>query len=92
MGFHSGKLLNKINVYNDWLNSICLWNKDYLFVGCDDKSIKLIDLNTNKVIKDLNGHKNRILSIKKIIHPKYGECLISQDADESQIKLWIISK
>ena len=31
--FHSGKLLNKIYVYNDWLNSICLTNKDYLFVG-----------------------------------------------------------
>ena len=90
--FHSGKLLKKINVYNDRLNSICLWNKDYLFVGCADKSIKLIDLNTKKVIKDLNGHKERILSIKRIIHPKYGECLISQDAGKSQIKLWIISK
>ena len=31
--FHSGKLLNKVYVYNDWLNSICLANKDYLFVG-----------------------------------------------------------
>ena len=57
-----------------------------------NNSIKLIDLNTKKVIKDLNGHKKRILSIKKIIHPKYGECLISQDADDSQIKLWIIAK
>ena len=90
--FHSGKLLNKINVYNGWLNSICLWNKDYLFVGCADKSIKLIDFNTKNVIKDLKGHRDKILSIKKIIHPKYGECLISQDAGKSQIKLWIISK
>ena len=57
-----------------------------------NNSIKLIDLNTKKVIKELNGHRDRILSIKKIIHPKYGECLITQDADKSQIKLWIISK
>ena len=90
--FHSRKLLNKINIYIDWLNSLCLWKEDYLFVGCSDKSIKLINLNTKKVIKELKGHRDRILSIKKIIHPKYGECLITQDADKSQIKLWIISK
>ena len=89
--FHSAKLLNKIIINNEWLNSICLWNKEYLFVGCKDSSIKLIELNTNKVIKNMNGHNNRILTIKKMIHPKYGECLISQDADDSHIKLWINS-
>ena len=30
-----------------------------------NNSIKLIDLNTKKVIKELNGHRDRILSIKK---------------------------
>ena len=90
--FHTAKLLNKININNEWLYSICLWNEDYLFVGCKDSSIKLIKLNESKIIKNLNGHTNKVLTIKKIYLPKYGECLISQDADNSQIKLWKISK
>ena len=89
--FHFAELLRKIYINNDWLYSICLWNKEYLFVGCMDSSIKLIKLNESKIIKNLKGHTNKVLTIKKIIHPKYGECLISQDADDSQIKLWTIS-
>ena len=30
--------------------------------------------------------------IKKIRHPKYGECIISQDFIKGQIKLWINNK
>ena len=89
--FHSAKLLKKIYINNDWLYSICLWNKEYLFVGCKDSSIKLIKLNESKIIKNLKGHTNKVLTIIKFIHPKYGECLISQDSDDSQIKLWKIS-
>ena len=89
--FHSGELLIKINVCNKGLNGICLWNNEYLFVGCEDKTIKLINLNKSLIIKNLNGHKKSIINIKKIIHPKYGECLISQASDSDNIKLWIIS-
>ncbi len=89
--FHSAKLLNKIDINNEWLYSICLWNEEYLFVGCKDSSIKLIKLSESKIIKNLTGHTNKVLTIKKIKLPKYGECLISQDADYSQIKLWKIS-
>ena len=88
--FYSGVLLNKIKIDNCRLYGICLWNKDYLFVGCDDKNIKLIDLNKGIVIKDLIGHNKSVAAIKKIIHPQYGECLLSQNIDNSQIKLWII--
>jgi len=88
--FHSSLLLNKIKVSNRILREICLWNKEYLFAGCDDKKIKLIDLNSGKIIKELKAHKDKVLSIKTIIHPKYGECLISQGAGNSSIKLWAI--
>ena len=54
--FHSGNQLNKIHIGNDWLYGICLWNDDYLFVGWFDKTIKLIELQTGKVIKTLSGH------------------------------------
>ena len=88
--FHSGLLINKIKVRKDYnLYGLCLWNNDYLFVGCEDKTIKLIELKSGKNIKSLIGHNNRVITIKKIILPKYGECLISQGYNNDQIKLWI---
>ena len=88
--FHSAELLIKIkSISNVNLNSICLWNSDYLLVGCDDKTIKVIDLNKRKVISSLKGHEQCVLTIRKLIHPKYGECLISQGFDKDTIKLWI---
>ena len=86
--FHSKELLRRIKITKRELYGICLWNNDYLFVGCDDNSIKLIDINGRKVIKELYNHNNEVISVKKFIHPKYGECLISQGFDD-QIKLWV---
>ena len=87
--FHSGELIDKIFVSKYQLNGICLWNSDYLFVGCHDKNIKLIELNNGK-ITDIIGHKKYVLTIKKINIPRYGDCLISQGPLDDQIKLWVI--
>ena len=87
--FHSGELLNKIKVSNYALYGICVWNDDYIFIGCEDKTIKLIELNTGKIIISLSGHNNEVLTIKKIFIPQYGESLISQGWHDDQIKLWI---
>ena len=85
--FHSGQLLNKIKVCNNgWLIGMCLWDNENLFVGCGDKSIKLIDLKNGLINMNLNGFKNKVLCIKKILHPKYGECLISQEYEKEAIK------
>ena len=86
--FHSGLLLNKIKINNGGLFGISLWNKNYLFIGCKSNIIKLIDINNKKCIKDLNGHNNDVLTIKKFIHPKYGECLISQSYKNDYLKIW----
>ena len=64
---------------------ICLWNINNLFVGCADKTLKLININNGKIIKSLSGHSGKVFTIKKIIYPKYGECLISFGSD---IILW----
>ena len=87
--FYSGLLLNKIKIGDSWLYGICLWNNNYLFVGCSDKSIKLIDLSELFIVKNFKGPTNSILTIKKIVHPEYGECLITQGYNEDQIKIWI---
>ena len=86
--FHSGILLNKIKTGDHKLYGICLWNNNFLFVGCDDKCIKLINLQKKIVINNL-VEENAIITIKKIFHPKYGECLISNDW-RGNIKIWTI--
>jgi len=86
--FHSGKLLNKIKISKNGVSCLCMWNNEYLFAGCDDKKIRLVDLKNRKVIKKLVGHDNIVSDIKKIIIPKLGECLISQGENNEKIKIW----
>ena len=83
--FNTGNLISKIKI-SGMLYGICLWNDDYLFAGSGDNKIKLIDLNNSKIIRELSGHNQVVSTIKKIIHPKYGECLISHGLDS--IILW----
>ena len=88
--FNSGLLLNKFKVCDkvNELRSICLWNNEYLFVGfCE--TIEIINFKTGKIIKGLICDNFRVNSIKKITHPKYGECLIVQGLKNEQIKLLI---
>ncbi len=87
--FHSGILLKRILIYNKRLLGLCLWSDNYIFVGCEDKSIKLIDLKNEEIINNLIGNNDAVLNIKKIKHPKFGDCLISQGFKNNQIKLWI---
>ena len=89
--FHSGVLLNKFKISNEQLRGICPWNDNYLFVGCIDKTIKLVELNNGLIIKNLFGHEDKVITIKKIITSKYGECLISQNLRKSKIIMWRIN-
>ena len=90
--FHTAELLDKFN-FSDILNlyNICIWNQDYIFLGCNNE-IKLVDLKTKKEIKNLKGHLSSVLTIKKINHPKYGEVLISKGFKLDPIKLWTIKE
>ena len=88
--FHSGKLLKKIKTNIKFLNSICLWNNNYLFVGGSDKTIKLIDINKGTIVKEFYGHNKNVITVKKIVYPNYGEFLLSQGIHNDVIKLWVI--
>ena len=90
--FHSGSLLNKINVNYNWLYGLCLWNNNYIFVGCNDKTIKAVEINNGLISKSFVAHSSKVITIKKFFHPKYGECLISQGFINDQIKIWINKK
>ena len=87
--FHSGILLSKIGTGNNELRGICLWNNNYLFVGCTDNTIKLIEIKNGLVIKSLIGYNNEVCTIKKIKHPTFGECILTQGWENDQIKLWV---
>ena len=88
--FHTGKLIKKIKPCNSRLYGICLWYKEYVLVGCEDETIKLIDLKNEKNIMSLTGHTGRVFTVKTINLPEYGECLISQSWLAKQIKLWSV--
>ena len=88
--FHTGIIIIKIKVCDNFINGVCLWDNKHLFVTCDYKSIKLIDIKRGIIIKNLIGQYDNTISIKKIFHPYYGECLISQGYNYIPIKLHII--
>lgn len=87
--FHTGILLKRIKIYDKKLMGMCLWSDNYIFVGCEDKTIKLVDIKKGEIINNLIGYKSSVLNIKKITHPKYGDCIISQGFKDNQIKLWV---
>ena len=87
--FHTGELLNKIKIGKNELRGLCLWNSNYLFVGCTDNSIKLVELKNGIIIKSLTGLNNEVCTIKKIVHPTFGECILTQGWENDQIKLWV---
>ena len=61
---------------------ICLWNSDYLFIGCAGNTIKILDIEKLKIIGKINGHNRSVLVLIKVNIQKYGECLISQENGE----------
>ena len=86
--FYTGEFKDQIEIQNSIsIRGICLWEKNYILVWCEDLTIKIVDLNKKKIMKSLEGHTNKINYIKKIYNKNYGECLISQSLDNT-IKLW----
>ena len=88
--FHSSILIKIIRITKEPydLNFLCLWDNEYLFAGCFN-IIKIVELKTGKIIKNLKGHKYTILYLTTFNHPKYGKSLISQGVHNDGIKLWI---
>ncbi len=85
------KKFRRFNTNNCELHHIIQWNNKFIIVAdYNNKSFKIIDLEENKIICDINGqHSGNVKCIKKIYHPLYGESLLSA-ADDYTIKLWII--
>ena len=70
------------------LRGICFWNDRFIIAASSDKGFKIFDLENNKNIITIHGHESVLWTVQKIIHPLYGESLISSGID-GNIKLWI---
>ena len=86
--FHSSLLLNKIKIGNQKFYGIYLWNDNFLAVGCQDKSIKIVEMKNGVIVNNMISHNNEVITIRKIFINEYGECLITQDLGKSQIIIW----
>ena len=78
--------ISKVELYN-----IIQWNKQYAIIsGGTNKTIIIYDIENLKEFKTIQtDHSSNVNCIKKIMHPIYGECLLSSGNDH-KIKLWTI--
>ena len=88
--FYSAELLSEIIIEKKF-SSLCLWNNNYLFVANEKCSLKLMDLEKEKIIKIFPKEAENGVFVKMFLPPFYGECILSQHKDET-IKLWVKNK
>ena len=77
-----------INTNDCVLSNIIQWNNQYFIVAdYDNKSFKIVDIEKEKIVKDITGqHTDKVPCVKKIYHPLYGESLLTAGQDNT-IKL-----
>ena len=85
------QIFKVINTDSNYLIYIIQWNSKYIIVvDYTNYSFKVIDIETDKIVSDIGSqHKKKLICIKKIYHPIYGESLLSSSLDK-QIKLWTL--
>ena len=88
---YNKKLFKVIKINKSELGYMTEWNNKYIIVAdLKTNSFKIIDLEDNNKIYDINGqHTDLLICVKKIYHPLYGESLLSASKDKT-IKLWTI--
>ena len=83
------QLIKSIQCQSISLRGMSLWNQKYIIVASSDKSFKILDLEKGELVSSVSGqHNNSMCSVKKIMHPLYGESLLTGSIDGT-IKLWI---
>ena len=89
--FYTGQNIKKINIKFDKYShskNVCLWNNKYLLMiynpsyvsdaGKENNSIFLVDIEKGSIKKNIITFKKFYLFfISKLIHPIYGECLMT---------------
>ena len=82
------KIFRVINTNGCKLANILLWNNQYLIASdFNNKTFKIIDLENDFIDDMKTDHEGKLICIKKINHPIYGQSLISAAQDKT-LKLW----
>ena len=90
---HIWDLYNKKNISiidtKSLLCHIIQWNEKYVIAASyENKSFIIVDLDEKKVYNDIKvEHTLEVKCVKKMIHPDFGECLLTAGRD-NVIKLW----
>ena len=82
--FHGGNIIYKIEIESP-ITSFCLWDNDYLFVGCEDNTIKLYSIDEGEKIDELKEHSSCIMGLKKL-NINNENMLFSQDKNGNIIQ------
>ena len=86
-------LINSLFINNNFLSQIIQWNKKYIIITNGNKNnILVFDIESGNIIsKIFSKHEKGIMNIKKVIHPFYGESLISCGL-EGSIFIWTVTQ
>jgi hypothetical protein len=87
----NGNSLFNLRIKKSCLRGVCIWNDEHVLVAGSDKCLYVIDYLNKKIIGKLTGHKNVVCTVQKIIHPIYGESILTGALD-GKIKLYTIEK
>ena len=86
--FHSGEeIFHFILTEKIKINSLLLWNENFLLVAGNDAKIHIIDFMNNIESYSLEGHNDEVLKLDKIKIENH-EYLVSQGLNGDGIKLW----
>ena len=87
---YNKKIVNVIET-NVILCHIIQWSEKYVIVAnFNNKSFIIVDLDDKKIYNNESiEHTMEVKCVKKMLHPKYGECLLTAGRDNI-IKLWKI--
>ena len=87
---YSKKIVNVIDT-KCILCHIIPWSEKYVIVAdFENKTFIIINLDKKEIYNDITvEHTMEVKCVKKLLHPKFGECLLTAGRDNA-IKLWIL--
>ena len=87
---YSKKIVNVIDT-KCILCHIIQWSEQYVIVAdFENKTFIIVNLDKKEIYNDISvKHTMEVKCVKKFLHPKYGECLLTAGRDKT-IKLWKI--
>ena len=86
MEFSYCRINNKIN-FDFAINSIFLFNDNYIFVSCYDKTIKIVNLK-KEIVEKFCGNNKDIISLYAIGQTQNENYLITQGFEEDPLTIY----